>query len=289
MGVADLVRFTRVPTNGIELHVAEAGPVDGPIVFLLHGFPEFWYAWRNQIATLTGNGFRVIAPDQRGYNLSDKPPGIASYDLDQLAADVVGLADYFGEQMFNLVGHDWGAALAWWVAGQYGSRVRRLAVMNAPHPAVWADAMEHNPAQKQKSSYVRFFRLPWLPELVLKRGNYAALAKGFRDSIRKDAFTQDDLKLYRDAWSQPGAITAMLNWYRAFLRKPMPPPDQYRIRCPTLVIWGMRDVYGVPELADASVRLCEDGRLIPFAHATHWVQHDEPEKVGKLLVDFLLS
>ena len=284
--VDDKVRFFRAATNGIELHCAESGPSDGPILFLLHGFPEFWYGWRKQITRLADSGFHVIAPDQRGYNLSDKPKGIDKYDLDQLAADIVGLADHFGQESLRIVGHDWGASVGWWLAGQLPHRVQRLAVLNAPHPAVWLEAMRNNPVQKQKSRYVRFLQLPYLPEFLLRIGNFNALAKGFRDSIRSEAFSREDLTRYRQAWSQPGAITAMVNWYRAVLRKPLQPAAQYRISCPTLVIWGRRDAYAEPELAETSLRLCLDGSITYFDESTHWVQHDEPDRVASLLIDF---
>jgi pimeloyl-ACP methyl ester carboxylesterase len=284
-----MIRFFRAPTNGIELHCAESGPPDGPMIFLLHGFPEFWYGWRHQIAPLAESGFRVIAPDQRGYNLSDKPESIDSYDLDQLATDIVGLADHFRQEAFSIAGHDWGAAVGWRLAGQHPERVRRLAALNAPHPAVWLDGMRNNPAQKRKSRYVRLFQVPHVPEFLLRLGNYGALASGFRDSIRNEAFTAADLALYRRAWSQPGAITAMVNWYRAALRKRVMSPAEYRISVPTLVIWGMRDAYAEPSLAEASIRLCDTGSLCYLEHSTHWVQHDEPDRVGKLLLDFFRS
>ncbi len=287
MDITHTVRFSRVAANGIELHIAEAGPAEGPLVFLLHGFPEFWYGWRNQIPALAENGFRVIAPDQRGYNLSDKPDGVPSYHLDRLAADIVGLADHFKRDSFSVVGHDWGAAVGWWLAGKYAPRVQRLAVLNAPHPAVWVDAMRNNPVQKRKSSYVRFFQLPLLPELLLRLGNYAAMAKGFRDSIRTGAFTDLDLRRYRNAWSQPGALTATINWYRAILKTPPSTPDQYRISSPALLIWGMRDAYAGVELAEKSVGLCSNGRLVRLDQSTHWVQHDEPDHVANLLIEFL--
>jgi len=285
--VADIVRFSRVATNGIRLHVAEAGPSDGPVVFLLHGFPEFWYGWRNQIAALADSGFRVIAPDQRGYNVSDKPQGVDNYDLDRLAGDIVGLADHFGQNTFSIVGHDWGASVGWWIAERYAQRLRRLAVLNAPHPAVWVEAMRNNPAQRRKSSYVRLLQLPYLPECLLRLGNYGALAKGFRDCIRKGAFTEEDLNRYRSAWSQPGAIGAMINWYRALLNKPLSPAMHYHVSCPALLIWGRRDAYAEPELAEESVRLCLDGRIAYLDQSTHWVQHDEPDRVASILVDFL--
>jgi len=206
----EIVRFSQIPTNGIHLHVAETGPPDGPLVFLLHGFPEFWYGWRNQIVPLAENGWHVLAPDQRGYNLSDKPQGIGSYDLDRLAADIVGLAAHFHREAFDVVGHDWGASVGWWLAGRQASPVRRLVVLNAPHPAVWLDAMRNDPVQKRKSAYVRFLRLPYLPEFLLSIDHSKALAKGFRDSIRPDAFTEADLSEYRKAWGQPGALQATI-------------------------------------------------------------------------------
>jgi epoxide hydrolase 4 len=282
------VRFSRIPTNGIHLHVAEAGPSDGPLVFLLHGFPEFWYGWRNQIAPLAERGFRVVAPDQRGYNLSDKPKGVASYDLDRLAADIVWLADHFGRETFDVVGHDWGASVGWWLAGQHPRRVRRLGVLNAPQPAVWREAMYNNPIQRRKSAYVRLFRIPYLPECLIGLNRFKALSKGFRDTLRADAFTDEDLQQYRKAWVQPGTLTAMLNYYRALLRKPLSPAAEYRISCPTLAIWGKHDAYAVPELAEESIRLCANGHVVWFNDSTHWVQHDEPDRVTSILADFLI-
>lgn len=282
----DTARLSRIATNGIHLHVAEAGPPDGPLVFLLHGFPEFWYGWRNQIAPLAARGCHVVVPDQRGYNLSDKPKGAGSYDLDPLAADIVGLADHFGQERFDVAGHDWGASVGWWLAGQSHGRVRRLAALNAPHPAVWLEAMRKDPEQKKKSGYVRFFQMPYLPEFLVGLKRFGALAKGFRDCERPGAFTEADLEKYRAAWSQPGATTAMINYYRAILKKPMPPAPSCRIPCPTLVIWGKRDAYARPELAEASLRLCDDGRIAYLERATHWTPHDDPERVAELLGDF---
>jgi pimeloyl-ACP methyl ester carboxylesterase len=286
-GLKDIVRFSRIPANGINLHVAEAGPPDGPLVFLLHGFPEFWYGWRNQIAPLAKRGFHVVAPDQRGYNLSDKPTGAGNYNLDHLASDVVGLADRFRQETFAVVGHDWGASVGWWLAGQHARRVRSLAALNAPHPAVWIHAMREHPVQKRKSRYVRFFQIPRLPEWLVGLNHSKALAKGFQDCIRPGAFTTEDLEQYRSAWAQPGALTAMINYYRAILQKPPLPVAEYRITCPTLVIWGKRDAYALPDLAEASIRLCAGGRIAWLDQASHWVQHDEPQHVTELLAEFL--
>ena len=278
---------SRIRTNGIVLNVAEAGPSDGPLVFLLHGFPEFWYGWRNQIEPLSARGFHVVAPDQRGYNLSDKPSGVGSYDLDQLAEDIAGLADHFRQERFAVVGHDWGGTVGWWLAGRHAGRARQLVVLNAPHPAVWLDAMRHDPAQRRMSRYVRFFQIPYLPEFLLALNRYDALARGFRDCIRKDAFAVADLKEYQRAWAQPRALTSMINYYRAILRKALLGPAEYRITCPTVVIWGKRDRYASPGLAEASLRLCADGRILYFDDSTHWVQHDEPQRVTEELLKIL--
>jgi pimeloyl-ACP methyl ester carboxylesterase len=286
-GVKDKIRFSRIPTNGVTLHLAEAGPSDGPLVFLLHGFPEFWYGWRNQIAPLAERGFHVVAPDQRGYNLSDKPKGVDNYDLDLLAGDIVGLADHFGQERFALIGHDWGAAIGWWLAGQHADRLRGLAALNAPHPAVWLEAVRTDPVQRKKSAYVRLFQIPYLPEILIGLNLSKTLAKVFGDSIRPDAFTKLDLEEYRKAWNQPGALTGALNYYRAASRKLLLPATEYRVRCPTLIIWGRRDAYAIPELAEWSLRLCVEGRIEFFDQSSHWVQHDEPQPVTSLLAEFL--
>ncbi|MGO8921286.1 MAG: alpha/beta fold hydrolase [Stellaceae bacterium] len=285
-GIAGL-SFSRAAADGTTLHLAEAGPADGPLVFLLHGFPEFWYGWRHQLGPLAAAGFRILAPDQRGYNLSDKPRDVGAYDLDRATADVLALADRLGRRRFSVVGHDWGAAVGWWLATRFPDRLERLAALNAPHPAVWREAMRSDPAQRRKSRYVQFFRLPYLPELLLRRRDFAALRQGLATASRPDAFGEADLARYRAAWSVPGALTGMLNWYRALLRTELPPSSACRIAVPSLVIWGLEDAYAERKLADASLGLCERGRLVALERASHWVQHDEPERVGALLLEFL--
>ncbi|HUO91371.1 MAG TPA: alpha/beta hydrolase [Rhizomicrobium sp.] len=281
------VEFIRRKTNGITLYCAESGPVHGPLVFLLHGFPEYWYGWRHQIAPLANAGFRVVAPDQRGYDESDKPDGIASYDLDLLAADIAGLADTLDRDRFAVVGHDWGASVGWWMAKKYSPRIARLAVLNAPHPTVWKHAIRHNPAQRRRSGYVGMIGLPWLPEFLARLGNYNALVKTLRTARRSDAFNKVDIEQYRQAWKKPGAITAMLNWYRALLRKEMPLAQERRLTMPVRIIWGVDDAYAIPEMANESARLCDDAKIVFVENATHWVAHDEPERVTRALLEFL--
>jgi pimeloyl-ACP methyl ester carboxylesterase len=280
------VDFLRLRTNGITLHVAAAGPPDRPLVVLLHGFPEFWYGWRHQIAPLAAAGLHILAPDQRGYNLSDKPAGIAAYMLDRLADDVLGLADSLGRARFAVVGHDWGGVVAWHLAGRDPGRVSRAAVLNAPHPAtLWRYARGH-PSQALKSWYVGFFQLPALPELALRAGNFRVLRRVLGQSSRPGTFSAAEWRKYREAWAQPGALTAGLNWYRALRHdtRPLPPT---RIRVPVRVIWGNRDAFLDRGLAEAGIALCEAGEVFHLPDATHWVQHEEADAVNRLLVDFL--
>ena len=279
------VRFTRRDVGGVTLHVAEAGPDDGPLVILLHGFPEFWFGWRHQIGALAAAGFHVVAPDQRGYNLSDKPRGIAPYDIDILASDVVALAAHYTDGPFNLVGHDWGALVAWWVATRTPEKLRRLAVLNCPHPQVWRDAMRRDPAQRRASWYVGAFQIPRLPELLMRAGDCRALVAALRQSTTP--LGDPDAERYREAWQQPGALTAMVNWYRAAARHRFAPVMPGSLRMPVRIIWGRKDPYLVPALAAASKTLCAGADLIELPEATHWVAHDQPGRVNALLLEFL--
>jgi pimeloyl-ACP methyl ester carboxylesterase len=282
-------------TNGIRLHTVLAGPEDGPLVVLLHGFPELWYGWRHQIGALAAAGFRVAAPDQRGYNLSDKPAGVRAYGLDDLALDVVGILDALGRETASVVGHDWGGAVAWWLGMRHADRIARLALLNIPHPKVLERNLWRNPAQLYKSLYMLFFQIPRLPELLLARQDWKIAVNALRSTSRPGTFCDADLAVYRAAWSQPGAMTAMLHWYRAALRArphfhrphlPQEPRDR-RVQVPTLLIWGMQDGFLGAEMAQPSIDLCAGGRLVFFEEATHWVHHEEPERVNRLLLGFL--
>ncbi|GAB4026527.1 alpha/beta fold hydrolase [Spirosoma koreense] len=276
---------TFVDTNGVRLHVVQAGPANGPLVILLHGFPEFWYGWRHQIEALAEAGFQVWAPDQRGYNLSDKPTGVDAYQIDTLAADVVGLIQAAGRQKAVVVGHDWGAAVAWWTATVYPERVERLVALNVPHPAIMQRFTLRHPGQLLRSWYIGFFQMPWLPEALCRFGNWAMLVRTLQKSSRPDTFNDADFREYRAAWSQPGALTAMINWYRAALRKPPSRRAEVRVKVPTLIIWGVQDQFLKRELAQASLTLCDNGRVVFFEKATHWVQHEEAKRVNELIVN----
>ena len=277
----------QITTNGVKLHVVQDGPKTGRLVILLHGFPEFWYGWRRQIPHLAAAGYRVWAPDQRGYNLSDKPVGIAAYTLDELAADVIGLIDAAGQEKACIVGHDWGASVAWWMAAKYPARVERMVVINVPHGSVIAKNLRRNFAQMRKSWYILFFQLPWLPEALAQLRNWNLLAQALRMSSRPGTFTDEDLEAYRQAWSQPRAYTSMLNWYRAVVQRHLTPPESPRITVPTLLIWGAQDRFLAREMAQQSIDLCDDGRLVFVEEATHWVQHEEAERVNELMTSWL--
>ncbi|MCI0828367.1 MAG: alpha/beta hydrolase [Chloroflexi bacterium] len=277
----------QITTNGINLHVAQDGPSKGRLVILLHGFPEFWYGWREQIPFFAAAGYRVWAPDQRGYNLSDKPEGIAAYKLDELAADVIGLIDAAGQEKAFVVGHDWGAAVAWWVAAKYPERVARMVVINVPHMSVMKRHVRRSFTQMRRSRYVLYFQLPWLPERLARQKNWEAPAQAMMGSSRPGTFTETDLDAYRRAWSQPRAYTSMLNWYRALVQRPNPRPANPAISVPTLLIWGAQDKFLGREMAQPSIDLCDDGRLVFIEEATHWVQHEEADRVNKLMDEFL--
>ena len=272
--------------NGsVTLHAVITGPKNGPVVVLLHGFPEFWYSWHKQIAPLAAAGFRVIVPDQRGYNRSSKPSGVRSYALTELVSDVIAIADQLGQERIFLAGHDWGAAVAWSVALLYPNRIARLAILNVPHPSVMGRYLMQNRRQLRKSWYMFFFQIPYFPEAFLSASNFRRGIASLVGSSRPGTFSADDLAQYRSAWSQPGALTGMINWYRAAFRHRTTFPDRI-VRVPTRILWGMRDAFLMAEMAQDSLRYCTDAELIQFPDATHWLQHEEPARVSQLLVDF---
>ena len=282
--------------NGINLHWVEAG--EGPLVVLLHGFPEFWYSWRHQIPALADAGYRVVAPDLRGYNESDKPEGYDEYLAGPLSADIAGLVRVCGEERATIVGHDWGGVVAWATALRHPEVVSKLVIMNAPHPGAFVKSGV-NLAQLVRSSYIFFFQSPAIPELTLRARNFAALKWALRGgSERVEAFTDDDLDRYAEAYGQPGALTAMLAFYRAFGRRMVkaaqqtgvrPPPGERRtITAPTHIIWGRND----PVLGEHTA---DPGDLVPnrkitfIEDASHFVHADAPDRVNELVLDFLAA
>ena len=280
-------RHRTVATNGLRLHVVEAGLEGSPLVVLLHGFPEFWYGWRHQIGPLAAAGFHVLAPDQRGYNLSDKPKPVAAYNLDLLAEDVLGLIDQAGAERAHIVGHDWGGAVAWWLGLKHADRVRKLALLNLPHPAVMRRTLRGSWAQRLRSSYMAWFQFPGLPEWSFRAHRFALPSRTLRKTSLPGTFSDADLDRYREAWAQPGAVRAMLHWYRAALRSKPAWPADLRVHVPTLLLWGTKDEFLGREMAEPSMAFCDDGRLEFFEGNTHWLQHEEPEQVNERLIGFL--
>jgi pimeloyl-ACP methyl ester carboxylesterase len=297
-----------VSIRGLTLHCAVAG--EGPLVILLHGFPECWYSWRHQLAALSAR-FRVVAPDLRGYNESDKPRPVRAYELGELVADVDALIEAFGATEAGIVGHDWGGGIAWTFAMERPQRTRRLAVLNCPHPAIFAQALRANPRQLLRSWYMFFFQIPWLPETLLALNHAAAVGRAFRDSVVvREAITDDDLRVLRDAASRPGALRSGINYYRAIFRQQFragapdwlrryagwtdePPQrrrlaDWPRISAPTLLIWGEQDValrkeltYGMEPLFDGPFGI----RYVP--DSGHWIQQEHAALVNELLLEHL--
>lgn len=272
--------------NGVmELHAVAAGDSNGAVVILLHGFPEFWYSWHSQIEPLADAGFRVIVPDQRGYNQSSKPRGVANYEMKHLVSDVIAIADQLGVERFFLAGHDWGAAVAWSAAVLCPRRVAKLAILNVPHPSVMLRYLRSNPRQMRRSWYMFLLQIPWLPEAIFRASNFRFGVNALVKSSRPGTFGAEDISLYRAAWSQKGALTGSMNWYRAAARHRTPFRDPI-VHVPTRILWGERDAFLLAQMAKDSLRYCDSAELYTFADASHWLQHEEPKRVAELLIDF---
>jgi pimeloyl-ACP methyl ester carboxylesterase len=299
-----------VDTNGVRLHCAVDGA--GPLVLFLHGFPESWYSWRHQLAALAPR-FHVVAPDLRGYGESDKPAGVKAYDRAELVADVAGLIAAFGEREAVIVAHDWGGGIAWQFAMERPELTKRLVVMNCPHLAIFQQHLQDDPRQLLRSWYMFFFQIPWLPETLLGLNGAWPIGNAVhRAIVRKDAVTEDDLRIMREAASRPGALRSAINYYRAAFRSDevvagMPAPvrrffygdrtfapprrrleDWPKIAAPTMLVWGEQDValrkeltYGMEPLFTGPLRI----EYVP--DSGHFVQQEQPELVNRLLLDFL--
>ena len=279
-----------VKTDEIRMHYVTQG--EGKLLLLLHGFPDFWYMWRFQIPELAKH-FRVVAPDLRGCNETDKPEGVDKYRLNLLAGDILGLIHALGEKRAIIVGHDWGGAVAWSLAAFNPEVTERLVILNAPHPNAHTTSARSFLGQLQKSWYVFFFQTANIPEEVLSRNDYFFLKNMLRFSfVKQDALTDEDLKAYVEAWSKPGALTAALNYYRANLNPARMFSDRTiafpKIKSPTLVIWGEKDValskYLIENL-DEFVDAPHSIKYLP--NCGHWVQLEEPELVNKHILEFL--
>ena len=284
--------------NGIRLHYVSVGA--GKLVMFIHGFPEFWAEWENQL-TAIGKDHQAVAPDMRGYNLSSKPADVAKYHIKDLIEDLRALAEYLGHERFSMVAHDWGGAVAWSFAMRHPDWLEKLIIINSPHPAVFARELLHNPAQQKASEYMLTFRTPEA-ERILSENNYAGLMQALCQFGSKWEMTEEIRLKYIEAWSRPGALTGGLNYYRV---SPLYPPtsksdeekikgilnlphEMLEVKVPTLVIWGEQDqalltgnLEGLGEyVSDLTIRRIPDG--------SHWVTHEQPDLINLLIRDFLL-
>jgi pimeloyl-ACP methyl ester carboxylesterase len=271
-------RSAFVDVGDVTLHTVVAGPADGEVVVCLHGFPECWYAWRAALDPLASAGYRVVVPDQRGYNRSDKPDPVSAYRPDALAGDIVGLLDGIGAADAHVVGHDWGAVVAWWLALRDPDRVRSLSVLNAPHPTAFRRALRSDPRQLLRSWYAAAFQLPRLPEAIARFDDWRVAVASMADTSRPGTFDDADFERYRRAWAVPGAFRSMFHWYRAAFRSNARPRRQ-RVTPATLVLWGADDRFLRRSLAGDSEAYCERGRLVVWDDATHWLHHEHPDRV----------
>lgn len=281
------VEHFQAKLRDVSLHVATLG--QGEPVVLLHGFPEFWYSWRHQLSALASAGFQATAPDLRGYNLSDRPPGIHSYAARLLVSDIAQLIEQYSGGKAYVVGHDWGGILAWRLAALRPELIRKLIVLNAPHPAAYRRVLATHPRQWLRSSYALGFQLPWLAEWIIKRRDFWLLDRVFRrQPTNPDAFRDEDIARYKEALNKPSALTAALNYYRAALRYRGDLLDEPQtIPVPTLVLWGDRDPYLSTALTQGLDRWVPDLRIEHLSEASHWVQNDAPDFVNRLIIDFL--
>lgn len=274
--------------NGVRLHYVSQG--QGQLVILLHGFPEFWYSWRHQIPALAQH-FRVVAPDLRGYNDSDKPRGVANYRVDILTADVMRLIRAFGEEKAIIIGHDWGGGIAWAFAATYPQATERLIVMNCPHPGPFQKHLRSNWRQLRRSWYMFWFQVPWLPELAIRLSSRYFIEQVFRGwAIRKEAFSDEDLRCYVEALEKPGVLTAAINYYRAAFRETVRNGERHfpQIVCPTLLIWGEEDAALGKELTyDMEPHFTNHFEIKYIPRCSHWVQQEQPALVNQYMLEFL--
>lgn len=274
-----------ISTNGINLHYVSEGA--GKLMLMLHGFPEFWYSWRHQIKEFASD-YHAVALDLRGYNDSDKPASLSAYQMSEFIQDLKGVITGLGYEDCILVAHDWGGAIAWNFAYAYPEMVEKLIVLNIPHPAKFAQGLR-TPQQLLKSWYILAFQIPFLPELLFQLNDYQAIKEAFSGmAIDKTAFSEADLNAYRDAAAKPGALTAMINYYRGIFPLLFNNQPEWQIlEIPTLTIWGEADTALGKELTYGTEAYVRDWQIKYIPNCSHWVQQEQPALVNSYIWEFL--
>jgi pimeloyl-ACP methyl ester carboxylesterase len=290
--------LTRIAlSTGVTLNVQLGGPKEAEAIIFLHGFPESHRTWREILPDLARD-FRVIAPDQRGFGASDKPEGVENYKTDRIVEDLIALADALGLDRFTLAGHDWGGAVAWLAALKHPDRIRRLVIVNAPHPLIFQKSLIEDPAQRAASQYIRAFRNPAMEQGIEAMGYEGFFERTFASHADVSRLPEAEKQAYLDDWSRPGAMTAMLNWYRASeMVVPEPGEDAAapawtllpfpRVKPPTLVVWGLKDVALLPIQLGGLHELVDDLRIVTVPEAGHFVPWERPEPVIAAIRDFM--
>ncbi len=282
MNVLNEIEHLHVEVNNIQLHVATIGV--GKPLFLLHGFPDFWYGWKSLIPLLKDT-YKLIIPDLRGYNLSDKPKGVENYDMNILIEDLINLVDYFKFDEIYLAGHDWGGVIAWCFAEKYPDRVEKMMILNAPHPKIFQEQLSKNKAQQRASFYIFEFLKPHGEQFVIKNDFKWLKWAVFSGMDKKKDFTEYDKQKYLKAWSEPGAIEGGVNYYRANLNFKA---WTGKIKVPTIVIHGMDDVAVLPSVLDGLDEYVKNLKIVKVEKASHWVMHDVPELIAKNIKDYFI-
>jgi epoxide hydrolase 4 len=273
-----------ITTNGIKLHYVTQG--EGPLMVMLHGFPEFWYSWRHQIPEFASH-YKVVALDLRGYNDSDKPKEQSAYTMPELVKDVQGVIQELGYDKCVLVAHDWGGAIAWNFAYAYPAMVEKLIVLNLPHPAKFFQGLQ-TPQQLMRSWYIFLFQLPLLPEFLLQASDYQAIETMFAGmAVNKSSFTEADIEAFKNAAAKRGALTAMVNYYRNIFNPRLQNSNWGILEVPTLMIWGENDTALGTELTYGTEAYVKDFQIKYIPNCSHWVQQEQPELVNRYMREYL--
>ena len=280
------IEIVMVSAEDIELETRVAGPEDGTPIVLLHGFPECWATWKHQIPALASAGFRVYAPNMRGYGHSSKPSRVDQYHIDRLASDIDAIRRHAGVSECHVVGHDWGAIVAWWYAIHYPDNTKSLSILNVPHPEVFLATLFKNPIQFLKSWYVFFFQIPWIPEAIVTLNRGWIFKKVLQLSSNKDSYTQDDIEELEQHWLIPGAMTAMINYYRSVIRSIPRAQNEGKVHCPVQILWGEKDLALTLKMARQSLDYAPNSVLTTYPDATHWLAHDKPDDIVNKLTCF---